>query len=531
MSELSARLPRERRRAVEEKLAEHGLVKGPRRLAAAAPPLAFDDEAFAARLGAALAELGPLWATLGRYLGTRLDLLEARDALVLARLDDRAPAASAEELRAVLRRELEAPAEAVFRRLEARPVASRLLSQTHRAELASGEPVLVRWIRPGVAERVELELDAAPALGPIFAAYGRHLPFDEVLGGWRRELAARLDLQQEAEGLELLLAESRDGQPLALPRVHREHTTPRVIVVDDPRGRPLEEISADLSGVDRDDLARRLCLAWLRQALLGPAFPIEADVVELADGRLAWTGGVFASLPAASQVNLWDYLRATAGHDPDQAATCLRRELAPGRRAVSDGELRSRLRQVVPFRDGGWSSAGETMAEYAVLHWRVSRSSGFQAPQHVASFYRGLFWAACTAQPVLPDNDPLHDAFENLQWIAGWNQFRQLTAPGQLAATFESYLATAFEWPQKLERTLALASDEQRGFRVGAPPARRRRRDAAAAVVALLLAMAAVVVVARPFVTRADAEWGERLAAAGFAALAFFMLRTLWRTS
>lgn len=526
-----AQLPRERRREVDDKLAEHGLVKGPRRLSAA-PPLAFDDEAFAARLAGALAELGPLHAALGRYLGTRLDLLAARDALELARIEDRAPAAPVAELEEILRRDLGAAADDVFRRLDPRPAASRLLTQTHRAELATGEPVLVRWVRPGLADRVELELDAARALEPIFAAYGRDLPLGEILGAWRRELAERLDLEREAEGLELLLSEARDGQPLALSRVHREWSASRVIVVDDPRGRGLDEIAPELAGVDRDDLARRLCLVWLRQALLGPAFPIEADVVELADGRLAWTGGLFASLPSTSQVNLWDYLRATAGHDPDQAAMCLRRELAPGRRAVSDGELRSRVRQVVPFRDGGWSSAGETLAEYALLHWRVAREHGFQAPQHLAAFYRGLFWAACTAQPVLPDNDPLHDALENLQWIAGWNQLRQLTTPAQLTAAFEAYLTTAFEWPQKLERALELASDEQRGFRVGsaAAPGRRRRRDATAAVVALLLAMTAVVVVARPFLTAADGPWGERLAAAGFALFAIFMLRTFWRT-
>jgi len=159
----TAQLHRERRREIEEKLAEHGLVKGPRRLSAAMP-LAFDDEAFAARLGGALAELGPLYANLGRYLATRLDVLAARDALELMRIDDRAPAAPAEQVREILRRELAAPVDAVFRRLDPRPMTSRLLSQTHRAELVTGEPVLVRWIRPGLAGRVELELEAAAAL-------------------------------------------------------------------------------------------------------------------------------------------------------------------------------------------------------------------------------------------------------------------------------------------------------------------------------------------------------------------------------
>lgn len=524
---------RERRREVEEKLAEHGLVQGPSRLTGT-PPLAFDDERFAARLGAALEELGPVFAALGRYLSTRLDLVTVPDALELSKIADAAPPLAPERVVELLGAELGDPA-AVFRRLDLEPSSSTLARQTHRAELATGEPVLARLYRDDLAGRIDRELEAAAPLERVFGAYERRVRLAATLDELRRELAARCDPRREAEALGLLAADAAGRQPLAVPRVRSELTRDRLLVIDDLGGREVSDLVPRLAAMDREDLARRLCLVWLRQALLGSAFPVEAEVRELADGRLAFTGGVFASLPATSQARLWNYLRATAAHDPDQAVACLRPELVRGRRAVSDGELRSRLRQVVPFRDGGWSPAGENLAEYAVLHWRVVREYGYRAPGHLVAFYRGLFWAACTSQPGVPANDPLHDALDDLDWIAGWNQLRQLATPDELASTLESYLVSALHLPPKLQRALEIAGDEQHpGFRVPAsePRKRRRGRDTTAAVAALLMAMVAVALMApRLAALAAGAAWAERLTAGAFAVFALALLFAVTRRS
>ena len=66
----------------------------------------------------------------------------------------------------------------------------------------------------------------------------------------------------------------------------------------------LEELAAvpAMPEIDADDLARRIGLIWLQMALVSRRFPLEADVIELPDGRLAVVGGRFASLPDASRV-------------------------------------------------------------------------------------------------------------------------------------------------------------------------------------------------------------------------------------
>ena len=93
------------RREIEDTLAAHGLVPGPRR-PAAAPLLGFDDDAFAERLRGALEGLGETFALLGRYLATRLDLVLIGDSLELARIaaSKGAPKAALELLAGALQR-------------------------------------------------------------------------------------------------------------------------------------------------------------------------------------------------------------------------------------------------------------------------------------------------------------------------------------------------------------------------------------------------------------------------------------------
>ncbi|HBL30313.1 MAG TPA: hypothetical protein DD490_26055, partial [Acidobacteria bacterium] len=55
------------------------------------------------------------------------------------------------------------------------------------------------------------------------------------------------------------------------------------------------------------DLARRLALVWLRQALLGRTFPValrSADLRITKEGRLVLGTGSFSGLPAATQTRL-----------------------------------------------------------------------------------------------------------------------------------------------------------------------------------------------------------------------------------
>lgn len=523
---------RDRRREVEGYLVEHGLLRGPSRHLPVARQRPAEPRELVTRLGPALAQLGPVFAAFGRYLSYRADLLPIADCLALAEIPDEAPPRPAAEVHDRLASELGRPVSECFPTFDDEPLECRLFHQSHRARLSSGEAVVVRLLHPPEEEEIEL-LDLLKRVFPSHGS-GINAAFDEMLTGFRRLLAAQLDLAGAADVLEFLGRDARRSDLLVVPQVYRELSTSRVLTIELLGGATVDEMATGSppGAADGEDLARRICLIWLYQALIARRFPLEADVRDLPDGRLAITGGVFATLPASSQVNLWDYLRATAAHIPDRAARYLMRELSRQGRAVSEEELRTRLRQVIPFRDGSWTAGGESLAEYAVGHWRLARQYGYRARPHLVAFYRGLFWAARTGRRFAPQGDPLAAALNDLHWRAGWNQFRQLTAPTQVAATFESYLTSLLDLPQKLVKILRLAAAEQPGFRIRTAdsPARRRRRNAAVAVISLGLAMAALALTAPQLGAAAPAVsvWIERLSAVGFGALGLGLLRAAW---
>ncbi len=522
MSRPDAVLSRRRsRREVERLLAEHALLAGPRRIG----PLHGEDTTFGARLRDALVELGPYGVVLGRYLATRLDVLPVRDAGELLALEDQAPPLAAEAVHELLVGEL-GPLDQVFAAFEEEPRASRRLHQTHRAVLTNGLRVLVKVTRPGWREELEGEIRSLRALRRVFAGRSE-VSFDEVLDDFQRDLLARLDLRREAESLETLARDLAAPELVLVPRVESSRSTSRVLVVEDPGGKTLDEIAAPPGPLqaDAEDLARRVGLVWLRLLVTAGLVGVEAEVVELADGRLALCGGRFVALPTASQVNLWDYLRAVARHEGDQAAACLRRELQPGDGAVRPGELRSRMRQVIPFRDGAWSENGEGIAEFAVLHWRLVREYGYIARAHLVAFYRGLYTTARSVERFAGASDPLRDALTDLEWTAGWNQLRQLARPEQAAAVMETYLAGLLELPSKLDRFLQTANDPETGFVVRTAAPDRRRAGRGAAAVALVLAMVAVALVARHPDAALGGVWGDRAALALFALFGVLFLR------
>ncbi len=534
--DVASRRARRRRLEVKRVLAARGLLRGPRTLRSGARPGAGFE---ILELGAALEQLGPVFAAFGRYLVQRADLLPASDCLALEGLGGEPPLSHVVAVDRTIERQLGRPRTEVFPGFDEEPFEVRWLDQCHRARLAGGEKVVVRVIHAraqGFAlegEDLEGELEALAELRGVFAGPGfagaDHFP--SVLEDFRRAIAARLDLGTLAAGLESLARDARGSDLLVVPRVFGELSTSRVLTTEWLPGSTLDEIFTGpaLPEIDAHDLARRLGLIWLRMALAGRRFPIEAEVRELPDGRLAVTGGRFAALPDATRVRLWSYLRALIEHFPDRAAASLLPEVSKARPDAVAAELRTRVRQVVPFRDGGWSATGESLGEYAVLHWRLLRDAGFIPRRHLDEFYQGLFWAARAARRLAPQQDPLGEAVRDFDWLAGWNQFRQLTAPRQVAVTAESYLEALVDLPPKVDRILTLAARE--GFRL---PRRSRRgeKNATARVIALALSMAALALLAGPWralgaALGLSAVSAERILALLFLGLGLWLLKTV----
>lgn len=527
---------RERCRALERLLAREGLVDGPRPVSG--PGVAGEDprRPWALRLAAVLAELGPVPAAFGRFLADRPDLLGASDRAVLARgLPDLGPPVDEPSLVAFFTAELGRAQGELFARFDAEPVHSGLLDQVHRARLAGGGEVRVRLVRPEIDEGLDEDLALLERLAPAVAlALPPGLPVEELLAAFREDLAAALDLAGRAAALEAFRPPGSAADVLGgdrdlpvLPAVEPRLSTRRVLTTLAVPGPAAGEVEP--GGPAAYERARALHRAWLRLGLEGRGVVVAGEVEWLAGGRPALDAPRLAARAAGPLGDLGEYLRAVAAHEPDRAFELLRRDLEATPRALPGAELAKRMRQAVPFGDSA-VAGGDSVADHALLHWRLARECGYRPSARLEAFYRGLLWSLGAAGWTGgSDPDPLRDAIEDGAWRSGWDDLRAMADPQRVWTLLEGHMGTFAALPATLERAVAALERIDEGHR---PSEAATQREAgtgggAAALAALGLAMVAVALLAGE-ASAAGAAWAEPLGGVAFVGLGGLLLRFAW---
>ncbi len=218
------------------------------------------DETRAVRLRQALETLGPIFVKFGQVLSTRRDLLPADLAEELAKLQDRVPPFGSELAVAEVERSLGKRLDEVFASFEREPMASASVAQVHLAVLKDGTEVAVKVLRPGVEQAIAkdvLLLETAAGLLELLWADGRRLKPREVVAEFSRHLDDELDLVREAANASLLRRNFAQSPLLAVPAIHWDFCSRRVMVMERMHGTPISQVDVlRRKGVDIPALSR-----------------------------------------------------------------------------------------------------------------------------------------------------------------------------------------------------------------------------------------------------------------------------------
>jgi hypothetical protein len=106
-----------------------------------------------------LLDLGPTFIKIGQSLSTRADLIPPEYIQALSQLQDRVPPFSSQDAIAVIEEEFTQSVQTLFEKFELVPLASASLGQVHRAQLFSGEEVVVKVQRPGLESLLNLDFE------------------------------------------------------------------------------------------------------------------------------------------------------------------------------------------------------------------------------------------------------------------------------------------------------------------------------------------------------------------------------------
>jgi predicted unusual protein kinase regulating ubiquinone biosynthesis (AarF/ABC1/UbiB family) len=533
-----------RRREIEQRLALFGLSAGPHRLRHRG---ATSEESQVRRLRAALEGLGPVFSSFGLYMSTRVDLLAAKDSLQLASITDHSEESSPKLVWDFIKQELGCRPDEVYRDFTEQPFASGLLDQQHCASLHDGLPVTVKLMHPEIEELIFYDAQLLHLLQPAFSQNCNGSQLEGAIDDFVLTLQWRTDFLVHAGAVATLSKDMEAFGLLRVPEVQRQLTTSSMLTIERLLGRTLGEIlqvqaaSTDyVGGVMKENeryaLAHRICVAWLRQALLGSIFPAEpspSNITVLASNQIAFTDGPLAGLPAEAKANLWDYMIAVLTDDPDRACSSLLNEMGEGSRSASEAEFRQEFRQLVPFRDSDWAHGADNneLGQYFFLHWRLASRSGYRPRVHLPSFYRGLFMIARVSRQLTRQGDVLQHALQDVRILAGAEKLRDILTTPRLGEQMDAYLEIMMDLPQRLDEALTLGAkgDARSGFQVEEITETRGKKNSSAIAAALSLTLGATVLLTRHFETNVAVSWSGRIGTVVFALLGVLLLLSVSR--
>jgi predicted unusual protein kinase regulating ubiquinone biosynthesis (AarF/ABC1/UbiB family) len=264
------------------------LKSGAKRLAGQDPDLL--SKGMAEKLVATLGDLKGAAMKFGQAVSMDPDLLTPEVRQVLARLQNQAPAMSYDTVARVVRQELGAAPEALFREFDRQPLAAASLGQVHRAVLEDGRAVAVKVQYPGVGDSLKGDLDNLGMVVKTVSRAAKVMDRTAYFHELREEMLLELDYRREARLCQGFHQSAARLPDLKVPDVIPERTSERVLTLELLEGQTLKDwIVTSPPPEELFRVARQLI-----RAIYGPFFcageihadPHPGNFLVMKDGRL-----------------------------------------------------------------------------------------------------------------------------------------------------------------------------------------------------------------------------------------------------
>ncbi len=278
-----------------------------------------------------LLELGPTFIKVGQLFSTRADIFPSEYVDELSKLQDRVPAFSFEQVSAIIEKDLGKPLNKLFRSFDPSPLAAASLGQVHKAQLHSGEEVVVKIQRPGLPQLFTIDLDILKQITRYFQNHPRWGKGRDWLGIYEeccRILWEETDYLKEGRNGDTFRRNFRSADWVKVPRVYWRYTSPRVLTLEYMPGIKISHYEAlEAAGLDRKSLAKLGAKAYLQQLLNDGFFhadPHPGNLAVATDGALIFYDfGMMGQLKSNVKEKLIEMLFGITEKNADRVVNAL----------------------------------------------------------------------------------------------------------------------------------------------------------------------------------------------------------------
>lgn len=276
-------------------------------------------------------DLGPTFIKVGQLFSTRADLFPSEYVEELSKLQDKVPAFSYEQVEAIIEQDLGKTVPELYRSFDPIPLAAASLGQVHKAQLHSGEEVVVKVQRPGLVKLFTIDLEILKGITRYFQnhpKWGRGRDWLGIYEECCRILWLEIDYLNEGRNADTFRRNFRSADWVKVPRVYWRYTSPRVLTLEYLPGIKISHYEAiETAGLDRKNLAQLGAKAYLQQLLYYGFFhadPHPGNIAVSADGALIFYDfGMMGKIETNVREQLMETLFGIAGKDGDRVMNSL----------------------------------------------------------------------------------------------------------------------------------------------------------------------------------------------------------------
>lgn len=278
-----------------------------------------------------LLELGPTFIKVGQLFSTRADLFPAEFVEELSKLQDRVPAFGYEQVEQIILQDLGRTIPELYRSFDPIPLAAASLGQVHRAQLHSGEEVVVKVQRPGLRRLFAIDLEILKGIARYFQNHpdwGRGRDWMGIYDECCRILWEEIEYLNEGRNADTFRRNFRHESWVNVPRVYWRYSSPRVLTLEYMPGIKISHYEAiEAAGLDRKILAQLGARAYLQQLLNDGFFhadPHPGNIAVNADGGLIFYDfGMMGRVQPVTRERLLGTFFGIAQKDADQVVQSL----------------------------------------------------------------------------------------------------------------------------------------------------------------------------------------------------------------
>jgi predicted unusual protein kinase regulating ubiquinone biosynthesis (AarF/ABC1/UbiB family) len=305
----------------------------------------------ARKLTSTLIRLGPTFIKIGQTLSTRVDLLPQPYVEALAQLQDRVPSFPTSIAIAIIEQELGQSLGNMYCEFEPKPIAAASLGQVHRARLHSGEMVVVKVQRPGLAEIFRLDFEI---LQQIVNFCDQRFPWTKTYGltaiyqDFFNLLFQEIDYVREGQNADRFRHNFRGQRDVVVPKIYWRFTATKVLTMSYLPGIKIDrKAELEAQGFDPKKINQIGICCYLQQLMIDGFFqgdPHPGNMAITPDGRLAvYDFGMMSELPGNARTQMVDTFLAVLRKDLDEVLAGLESigllvevaDMRPVRRVIS----------------------------------------------------------------------------------------------------------------------------------------------------------------------------------------------------